>query len=57
MVDALNENGCSWIGSLNNNTVVLGGMVADGQNWESYFALDTFIFRLTVDINDDTGFK
>ena len=50
LVDALNENGCSWIGSLNNNTVVLGGMVADGQNWESYFALDTFIFRLTVDI-------
>lgn len=50
LVDALNENGCSWIGSLNNNTVVLGGMVADSQNWESYFALDTFIFRLTVDI-------
>ncbi|WP_295296527.1 hypothetical protein [uncultured Brachyspira sp.] len=50
LVDALNENGCSWIGSLNNNIVVLGGMVADGQNWESYFALDTFIFRLTVDI-------
>ena len=50
LVDALNENGCSWISSLNNNTVVLGGMVADGQNWESYFALDTFIFRLTVDI-------
>lgn len=50
LVDALNENCCSWIGSLNNNTVVLGGMVADGQNWESYFALDTFIFRLTVDI-------
>lgn len=50
LVDALNENGCSWIGSLNNNTVVLGCMVADGQNWESYFALDTFIFRLTVDI-------
>ena len=50
LVDALNESGCSWIGSLNNNTVVLGGMVADGQNWESYFALDTFIFRLTVDI-------
>lgn len=50
LVDSLNENGCSWIGSLNNNTVVLGGMVADGQNWESYFALDTFIFRLTVDI-------
>ena len=50
LINALNENGCSWIGSLNNNTVVLGGMVADGQNWESYFALDTFIFRLTVDI-------
>lgn len=50
LVDSLNENGCSWIGSLNNNTVVLGGMVADSQNWESYFALDTFIFRLTVDI-------
>lgn len=50
LINALNENGCSWIGSLNNNIVVLGGMVADGQNWESYFALDTFIFRLTVDI-------
>ena len=50
LVNALNENGCSWIGSLNNNTVVLGGMVADGKDWEYYFALDTFIFRLIVDV-------
>lgn len=50
LINALNENGCTWIGSLNRNTVVLGGMVADGENWESYFALDTFIFRLMVDI-------
>ena len=51
LVTALNENGCSWIGSLNNNTVILGGMVADGKDWEYYFALDTFIFRLISDVS------
>lgn len=50
LVNALNENGCNWIGSFNNNTVILGGMTADGENWESYFALDTFIFRLITDL-------
>ena len=50
LVNALNNNGCSWIGSLNNNTVILGGMAADGKDWEYYFALDTFIFRLIVDV-------
>ncbi|MEI0447175.1 hypothetical protein R4J03_08960 [Brachyspira intermedia] len=25
-------------------------MVADGKDWEYYFALDTFIFRLIVDV-------
>ncbi len=50
LVNALNENGCNWIGSFNNNTVILGGMTADGENWESHFALDTFIFRLITDL-------
>lgn len=47
---ALNENGCTWVGSFNRNIVVLGGMVGDGKSWDFYFALDTYIFRLIVDI-------
>lgn len=50
LITSLNNNGCTWIGSFNNNTVILGAMVADGKNWEYYFALDTFIFRLIADI-------
>lgn len=50
LIKALNDNGCTWIGSFNKNTVILGGMVGDGRNWEYYFALDTFIFTLIRDM-------
>lgn len=50
LVKALNSNGCSWIGSFNNDVVILGGMVADGKNWEYYFALDTFIFQIIAGV-------
>lgn len=46
ILKAYNDNGCSWVGDFNKNTVVMGGMVGDGKNWEWYFALDTFKFQL-----------
>lgn len=47
---ALNENGCSWVGELNKNVVILGGLVGDGKEWNYYFALDTFIYKLLSEI-------
>lgn len=46
LLDALNQNGCNWIGTSLNNICILGGMVGDGKSWEYYFALDTFIYQL-----------
>ncbi|WP_304354238.1 carbohydrate-binding protein [Brachyspira innocens] len=46
LLDALNQNGCNWVGTSLNNICVLGGMVGDGKSWEYYFALDTFIYQL-----------
>lgn len=46
ILNAYNDNGCTWVGDFNKNTVVMGGMVGDGKNWEWYFALATFKFQL-----------
>lgn len=50
LLTAYNQNGCTWIGEFNKNIVVLGGMVGDGKNWEFYFALDTYLFKLISEI-------
>lgn len=47
---ALNQSGCTWVGSFNKNTVIMGGQVGDGKNWEFYFALDTYIFKLISEV-------
>ena len=51
LLKAYNDNGCAWVGDFNKNTVVMGGMVGDGKNWEWYFALATFKFQLNSQIS------
>lgn len=46
LLDAYNQNGCTWVSDFNKNTVVMGGQCGDGKNWDWHFALDTFIFQL-----------
>lgn len=51
ILKAYNENGCTWVGDFNKNTVIMGGMVGDGKNWEWYFALDTFKYQLDTQLS------